>query len=274
MVAERVPRQLADEAVILVQVVPRVREDQIRLDRALQLLEALLDLAADVREEAVAERRGRSPSLARRRRETPRRSPEPPSRALRRLAKTTHVTSSSGRVRASVSIVPPQPISMSSAWQPSASTRAAARCVPAATGRARQSSSSGRAPRRRRARQGALPVSTSASRRCLSLIVSIGCPEALVAVGDQLARARSAAERLDRPAPRPAGSRRALAPEDEEPAVDPDVGRWMSSIARTIPSASVVDDVRVEHRAAPQMKRRRLPRRVEALDHRRRAERR
>ena len=40
---------------ILVEVVAGVREDHVRLDRGLQLLEDVLDLAADVREEAVAE---------------------------------------------------------------------------------------------------------------------------------------------------------------------------------------------------------------------------
>ena len=33
VVAERVPRELAGEPVVLVEVVPRVREDEIRLDR-------------------------------------------------------------------------------------------------------------------------------------------------------------------------------------------------------------------------------------------------
>ena len=54
MVAERVPRQLAGEPVVLVQVGSRVREHEIRLD-ALQLLEGLLDRLAVVRHERVPE---------------------------------------------------------------------------------------------------------------------------------------------------------------------------------------------------------------------------
>ena len=39
VVAERVPRQLAGEPVILVEVVPGVREHELRVDAALQILE-------------------------------------------------------------------------------------------------------------------------------------------------------------------------------------------------------------------------------------------
>ena len=58
MVAKRVPGQLRDEAMILVQIAAPVREDQVRGDLALEALEVLLDLGAVVREEAVAERLG------------------------------------------------------------------------------------------------------------------------------------------------------------------------------------------------------------------------
>src|SRR5207237_1829417 len=51
--SERVPRQLAQEPVVLVQVVPVVGEDHVRLDLALELLEGALDVAAVVGEERV-----------------------------------------------------------------------------------------------------------------------------------------------------------------------------------------------------------------------------
>src|SRR5205085_1498291 len=53
VVSERVPRQLAQEAVVLVQVVPVVGEDHVRLDLALELLEGAFDVAAVVGEERV-----------------------------------------------------------------------------------------------------------------------------------------------------------------------------------------------------------------------------
>ena len=55
VVAEGVPRQLAGESVILVEVVTGVGEDELRIDAPLQILEHLLDLAADVGQEAVSE---------------------------------------------------------------------------------------------------------------------------------------------------------------------------------------------------------------------------
>ena len=55
VIAERVPRQLAGVAVVLMQVVPLVREDEVGRHLALQLLEPVLDAAAVVREVAVAE---------------------------------------------------------------------------------------------------------------------------------------------------------------------------------------------------------------------------
>ena len=55
MVAKCVPGQFRDNAVILVQVMPVMREDEIGLHFRLQLLEGLLDVGADVRKEAVAE---------------------------------------------------------------------------------------------------------------------------------------------------------------------------------------------------------------------------
>ena len=48
-----VPRQLAYEAVVLVEVVTGVREDQVRFEPSLELFEDVLDLAADVREVSV-----------------------------------------------------------------------------------------------------------------------------------------------------------------------------------------------------------------------------
>jgi hypothetical protein len=54
MVAPRVPRELADEPVILMEVVPGVGEDHVRVEPALELLEHVLHLAADVGKEPVA----------------------------------------------------------------------------------------------------------------------------------------------------------------------------------------------------------------------------
>ena len=54
VVAERVPRQLGDEAMVLVQIGALVREDQVGRHVSLQLLEVLLHGDAGVREEAVA----------------------------------------------------------------------------------------------------------------------------------------------------------------------------------------------------------------------------
>src|SRR5690349_4370733 len=49
MIAERVPGELGHHAMILVQITTIVREDQIPCGLRLQLLEELLDLAADIR---------------------------------------------------------------------------------------------------------------------------------------------------------------------------------------------------------------------------------
>ena len=55
VVAEGVPGQFAEEPVILVQVVPRVRQHEVGVELGLERLEQVLDLAADVRKEPVAE---------------------------------------------------------------------------------------------------------------------------------------------------------------------------------------------------------------------------
>ena len=57
MVAERVAAQLADDAMILVQVVAVVGEHDIRSDVRRQRLHVVLHLAPEVREVALAERR-------------------------------------------------------------------------------------------------------------------------------------------------------------------------------------------------------------------------
>ena len=49
-----VPGQLADESMILMEIMPIVREDDVRVDESLQVLEDVLDLATEVREEAVS----------------------------------------------------------------------------------------------------------------------------------------------------------------------------------------------------------------------------
>ena len=56
MVAERVPGQVAHEAVVLMEVVARVGEDEVRVDAGLQRLEDVLDLGTLVR---AGSRRGR-----------------------------------------------------------------------------------------------------------------------------------------------------------------------------------------------------------------------
>ena len=50
MVSERVPRELAHEPMILVEIVPVVREDDVRLDVALQALEEPLDVLTAIRD--------------------------------------------------------------------------------------------------------------------------------------------------------------------------------------------------------------------------------
>ena len=173
MVAERVPRQLADEPVILMKVVARVSEHEVGIDRASSSSNASLTASPWY---------GRNPSRnpwtstvgsRRARRGTPRRSRAPRRRGLRRAPSTTQSPRASGCARVSASSVPPQPISRSSEWQPIASTRR-----------------SGGSPREQRERehqagarlaiceptrrQGARPDSWSPSSRCRSLIVSIG----------------------------------------------------------------------------------------------------
>ena len=53
VIAIRVPRQLAQEPVILVQVVAEMRENQIRFKGTFQLLKIVLNLAADIGQKAV-----------------------------------------------------------------------------------------------------------------------------------------------------------------------------------------------------------------------------
>ena len=55
MVAKRVPGQLGCEPMILMEVFPIVREDQIRRDGRFQVFEELLDVSSAVGQEAVAE---------------------------------------------------------------------------------------------------------------------------------------------------------------------------------------------------------------------------
>src|SRR4029079_14859206 len=55
VIPEGVPRQLADEAVVLVQVVARVREHEVRSNARLELLERVLHIGSRVREVSVAE---------------------------------------------------------------------------------------------------------------------------------------------------------------------------------------------------------------------------
>ena len=54
MVPERVPGELAGESVILVEVVTRMGEDDLRIDAELQLFEDVLHLAAAIGQESIA----------------------------------------------------------------------------------------------------------------------------------------------------------------------------------------------------------------------------
>src|SRR3989344_5523455 len=55
VIAKAVPREFRDEPMVLMQIVAIVGEDQVRLHSAPQFFEIVLDLLADVREEAVLE---------------------------------------------------------------------------------------------------------------------------------------------------------------------------------------------------------------------------
>ena len=56
MIPERVPGELADQAVVLVEVVPGVREDELGVDARLEILEDILHLGGRVRQVSVPER--------------------------------------------------------------------------------------------------------------------------------------------------------------------------------------------------------------------------
>ena len=56
VIPERVPGQLADQAVVLMEVVTGVREDELGVDPRLELLEDILDLGGRVRQISVPER--------------------------------------------------------------------------------------------------------------------------------------------------------------------------------------------------------------------------
>ena len=81
VVTERVPGQLARQAVILMEVAALVGEDHVRRDLGLQILEERLDLAAVVRQEAVAKAAQEEPATRRTRTKSLRRCSAPPRRA-------------------------------------------------------------------------------------------------------------------------------------------------------------------------------------------------
>ena len=121
VIAERVPRQLADRAVVLVVVVAAMGEDDVGDDAPPEHVEHILDLGADVREVALAEpvhldvgRAGIGEEGGGAR----------PRLGLPAVVGGEHdpVHVVPGRSASSRSIVPPQPISMSSLWAPRQST--------------------------------------------------------------------------------------------------------------------------------------------------------
>ena len=94
VVAQRVPGQLADEPVVLVEVVPRVGEDEVRIDVALERLEARPSPRRRRTGGTRRGTRGRATSTPRRPRETRRRSPGLARARSPDALRTTHVTSS------------------------------------------------------------------------------------------------------------------------------------------------------------------------------------
>ena len=195
---------------------------ELRVDAALQILEELLDLAAAVGQEAVPEARAPRHGPLRRRRGTPRRSRAPPSPAVARRREHDPVDLESGFDLVSVSNVPPQPISMSSAWQPIASTR--------------RSGSSGRQAQRVH-QPGALSACSSRptlSQGALTRLVQglealpvldrVHRPEEpVVRIRDELVPRDQPRERLLDQLVARLDQVEDLAPEDEEAAVDADV---------------------------------------------------
>ena len=241
VVAERVPRQLAGEPVILVEVVARVREDEVGLD-ALSSSNASFTASpwygmyasrkpwtsTSTRGGAREERLGARARLG---------------LALALAPQHDPVTSTPGCARVSARSVPPQPISMSSAWQPIASTRRSG----ARRRRARGRASGGPrlvvlaepdlAPRRAARlvqRLEALPVLDRVHRP----------EEALVRVRDRPRRAGSASRTSPRRARRPArSSRAARAGSTKKPPLIRTSDALMSSTDVTIPSSSVIDSM-------------------------------
>ena len=146
-----------------------------RVDPSLQRLERVLDLGADDTGRYPSRKSWTSTSAE------PRRARNASALARASAARSPcareddPVTTSSGSRASSVRIVPPHPISMSSAWQPIASTRRSG----VAPREGQQRRASGRGLRRRAAssrRAATAPGRTRAcpSSRCRSLIVSIG----------------------------------------------------------------------------------------------------
>ena len=115
--------ELGDEAMVLVGVVAVVGEHQVWRTRGLEGLEGVLHAPSLVGEDS---RRGSprwSPSARRPRRGSGPRPPRPRASAHRSRSARPGRRRGAGTCRASSSIVPPQPISMSSACAPSRSTR-------------------------------------------------------------------------------------------------------------------------------------------------------
>ena len=122
VVPERVPRQVRDQTVVLMPIIPVVGENQVGTALSFQRLEIVLDLGAEEREETIAvllnldllsscaPEKGVALSRA---------SQALSSFELKTIQLTTTLSNRSRRAR----IVPPQPISMSSLCAPRQSTR-------------------------------------------------------------------------------------------------------------------------------------------------------
>ena len=230
MIAEGVPGELAGEAVILVEIVARMREYEIRVRRALRSSKTSFTARALVWQEAVPELVHSTSDEASDRNAVGAR----PASAARSTGRCENDPGhrDSGRERASASRVPPQPISMSSAWQPTASTRSIGGRRPRASS-ASISLVRGELWRR-------VPGNVAALDDRVEILLVLDRvhrrPEPVVAIDDQLPCADEASGLVHDVLAR-AQIVEDVLPEHEEAAVDADVGLSIGWIALTSPSS-------------------------------------
>ncbi len=122
MISEGVPGEFSEQAVILMGVVATVGKYEVRLDLRRDAMNEIFNLRPLGWEVSVAEVTANYLSLAGSRQPSGRTALRLPARTGLPLS-TTHQTSISGCSSNRRSTLPPQPISMSSAWQPRHSTR-------------------------------------------------------------------------------------------------------------------------------------------------------